>query len=336
MRYLIIISLISFLPYTSLSQGCCAGGASSPLAGGAASGVLQQNQIELSLSYQLNQSNTFFSGDTEVEPLFKNLSSNYIFFRTDYGLTKKLTISLATGFYLDKSLTQPDDKIKSSKGLADFIIFPRYSVYNNKNNFKRTEITLGLGIKIPLGTHEDSTLVYSDDFVGDIYSLNPPSVQVSSGSNDFMFYSFFLREYQKRKLRIFMTTLYVNKGFNSLGVKFGNYSSIGFFVSKTFFRKWGVTTQIKAERIRKITAANNIDLEGFYSINQESTGSKKWFFIPQLSYSHNGVSVFLTSQIPLYQFLQGTQVGSQQQVTFGVSYRFLAKKPTEELKMITL
>ena len=118
---------------------------------------------------------------------------------------------------------------------------------------------------LPLGTHMDSTLVYSDEWIGDIYSLNPPTVQTTSGSNDFMLYSFFFQEYQKRKLRLFMTTLLIKKGYNSLGIKFGDYSSLGLFVSKTIFRQWSVTTQLKLEHVGKIKSAENIDLLAYYS-----------------------------------------------------------------------
>ena len=333
MRLFLITIILLLFSSDVFSQGCCSGGAVSPIAGGVATGVLQENKMELSLNYQFNQSNSFFTGDTKTDPLFNNLTSSYLFFRTDYGVSKKLTLSIASGYYLDKSLIETDNRDTTfSSGLGDLIIFPRYSVYNKSTNFKRTEIALGLGIKMPLGTHKDSTLVYSDEWVGDIYSLNPPTLQTTSGSNDFMFYVFFFREYQKRKLRFFMTTLHVNKGFNSLGIKFGNYTSVGFFISKTYFRKWGVTTQIKTENIGQIKAANNINLLGFYNIYPESTGSKKYFFIPQLSYSQNGLTVFATSEIPLYQYLNGTQVGSQNQFTVGINYRFLTKECEPEIK----
>ena len=68
-----------------LAQGCCSGGAGSPIAGGAATGVLQENQMEISLNYQFNQSNKFFN-NRRVLPkdtfgTFDNLSSNYVFLR---------------------------------------------------------------------------------------------------------------------------------------------------------------------------------------------------------------------------------------------------------------
>jgi len=332
---LILISFLTLFANSSIyAQGCCSGGAGSPIAGGAASGVLQENQMEISVNHQFNSSNTFYTGSEITEPLFENLISNYMFFRTDYGLSKKLTLSLATGYYLRKSKeTEHIENIRTSSGFSDLIIFPRYTVYNKSANFKRTEIALGLGIKMPLGTHMDSTLYYSDEWTGDLYSINSPLVQTTNGSNDFMFYSFIFREYQKRKLRLFISALHVKKSFNSLGLKFGNYSSLGLFVSKTFFRKWGLTTQLKLEHIGKLQSAENINPEGLYGINPISTGSNKAFFIPQISYSQNGLTFFATSEIPVYQYLHGTQIGSQNQFTVGVNYRFLTKECEPEFEL---
>ena len=320
MSFLILVANISIY-----AQGCCSGGAGSPIAGGAASGVLQEYQMEISVNHQFNSSNKFYTGSKSTEPLFKNLTSNYMFFRTDYGVSKKLTLSLATGYYLNKS-KEADYVInnRTSSGFSDLIIFPRYSVYNKNNNFKRTEIALGLGIKMPIGTHIDSTLTGPNEW--DFYKTNPPLVQTTNGSNDFMFYSFIFREYQKRKLRLFISALHVKKNFNSLGLKFGDYSSLGLFVSKTFFRKWGVTTQLKLEHIGKIQSAKEINPESLYDIVPISTGSNKAFFTPQISYSQNGLTFFVTSEIPIYQYLHGTQIGSQSQFTAGVNYRFLTKE----------
>ena len=124
--------------------------------------------------------------------------------------------------------------------------------------------------------------------------------------------------------------------------KFGDYTSVSLFASKTFFRKWGITTQIKAERIGQIEVRqsklldlvirNPYEAENFLD-KQESTGSKKWIFIPQLSYSQNGITVFATAEIPLYQHLNGTQIGSNQQFTFGINYRFLTKECEPEFEL---
>jgi len=337
MRLLIISFCTLITSNLAFSQGCCSGGAGSPIAGGAATGVLQENQMQISINYQNNSSNKFFAENRDTTSLFNNLNSDYLFFRVDYGLSKKLTLSVASGYFLDKSKIGKDNSDTiSSNGVGDLIVFPRYSVYNKTANFKRTAVVIGLGFKIPLGSHNDSTLVYSNEWVGDVYSLNPPMLQATNGSNDFMFTSFLFREYQKSKLRFFISSLYVKKGFNSLGIKYGDYTSVSFFASKTLFYRWGVTSQIKAENIGQIKVANNIEEWDLldYQIDPESTGSKKWFFIPQLSYSQNGFTVFVTSEIPLYQYLNGIQVGSQYQFTVGVNYRFLTKECKEPFTTI--
>jgi hypothetical protein len=48
--------------------------------------------------------------------------------------------------------------------------------------------------------------------------------------------------------------------------------------------------------------------------------------IPQLSYSLNNFSFFCSYEIPLYQNIYGTQIGSKEKITFGLSYRLLSKQ----------
>ena len=338
---LIVLLIFSFLfKNIAFSQGCCSGGGSNPIAGGTATGVLQKYQMEVSLNYQNNTSNKFFEGTEEVsqEGIYDKLSSEYLFLRTDYGISKKLTLSIGTGYHLNKTLSYKDqDTSASSSGFGDLIIFPRYDIYNETKGNIRSEITLGFGVKVPIGSHTDTI-----ETVPGVWDLIPPTIQLSTGGTDLMFYSFFFREYKKQKLRFFANSLYIRKGYNSLDEKFGDYTSVSLFASKTFFRKWGITTQIKAERIGQIEVRqsklldlvirNPYEAENFLD-KQESTGSKKWIFIPQLSYSQNGITVFATSEIPLYQYLNGNQIGSNQQFTFGINYRFLTKECEPEFEL---
>ena len=80
--------------------------------------------------------------------------------------------------------------------------------------------------------------------------------------------------------------------------------------------------QLKAELIKKLDAGNLWNSEDL----EASSGSKKVFFIPQISYSLNAFSFFATYEIPLYQNLNGVQIGSKTQFTVGLNYRFLTKK----------
>ena len=339
---LILLLIFSFLfQNLAFSQGCCSGGGSNPIAGGTATGVLQKYQMEVSLNYQNNTSNKFFEGTEEVsqEGIYDKLSSEYLFLRTDYGISKRLTLSLATGYHLNKALKEKDTTTTlSNSGVGDLIIFPRYDIYNETKGNIRSEITLGIGLKIPIGSHTDTMEIRTD-----IWDLIPPTIQLSTGGTDLMFYSFFLREYKKQKLRFFANSLYIKKGYNSLDEKFGDYTSLSLFASKTFFRKWGLTTQLKGESVGQLQINQakkekfELDENYFEKITWEekrdATGAEKIFFIPQISYSQNNFTFFATSEIPLYQNLKGVQFGSQNQFTVGINYRFLTKECEPEFEL---
>ena len=71
-------------------------------------------------------------------------------------------------------------------------------------------------------------------------------------------------------------------------------------------------------------SAKNVDLT-IYNIDQSSTGSFKTFFVPQFTYSKRNLVFFATSEIPIYQYVNGIQIGSKLQLTLGLNYRFNLK-----------
>lgn len=317
-RTITLVLILCFYSINISAQGCCSGSSGNPIAGGVSTGVLQKKQLEFSANYQYTFSDKFFSGTSNTINLFESLNSDYLFLKTEYGLDKKITLSISAGYYLNKAQVGGMKPTQSS-GLADIIIFPRINVLNKDMPFNRTEITLGLGLKAPLGSHKDSSLIIPSI---NYWEINPPISQLSSGAYDLLLYSFFFREFKLQNLKIFSSIFHINKGYNSLDQKMGNYSSIALFVSKILKNNIGSTLQIKAEEIRKMDAGNvwnSDDLE-------DSSGSKKIFMIPQLSYSLNNFSFFCSYEIPLYQNIYGTQIGSKEKITFGLSYRLLSKQ----------
>ncbi len=317
------------------AQGCCAGGSGSPIAGNISQGVLQQNQVEFGFNYQYANSNDIYYGnklDTVASNKIDKLNSNYLYFRTAYGISKRLTLSMDVGYYINRTLVRnhPEniDNTQQSKGFSDIIIFPRYDVYNKSSEKSNTEITLGIGFKIPIGTYNDSTLVYVDPNNGDeYYTTSAIMVQPTTGAPDLLFYAFVLHEFKQIKLRVFANTLYVKKGWNPLGEKFGDYFGVNLFVGKTFKRKFGTTLQLKGERIAPMQAAPGVDLLALYNVDMASTGSKLISLIPQVSYSRKSLSFFMMYEIPLYQNMNGTQIGVEHILTMGINYRFIPKSP---------
>jgi hypothetical protein len=123
--------------------------------------------------------------------------------------------------------------------------------------------------------------------------------------------------------------LYVKKGWNSLGQRFGDYASIGLFAGKTFFRNLGVTAQVKGEWIDRMKYDPKIDMLASYNLDVNSTGGKRVLIVPQVSYSIRTFSFFLLSEIPVYQYVNGKSIASQYLFTAGFSYRFFLKEQND-------
>ncbi len=299
--------------------------------------MLAQQQMEIASSYQYIYSNKFLSKDREINPQFDHFFSQYMYTKAAYGITKNFTFSAEIGYFINKTQIGKRDSLTgipidslSSHGVADLILFPKYNVYSHSDSVKKIELTLGMGYKIPLGKYNDSSVVYHNPFNGkDTYSIMPPIVQPTNGSQDFIFYALFLRGFPKHNFRLFTNVTYIKKGWNPLGYKFGDYASMGLFAGKTFFKKLGVVLQVKGEWIDSMRYGKNIDMVALYNIYVSSTGSKKVSLVPQVSYSYKNFTAFVLKDIPVYEYVNGSQMRSKTVVTLGLSYRFFTtKNPT--------
>ncbi|MBK6446546.1 MAG: hypothetical protein IPG90_14115 [Bacteroidetes bacterium] len=325
----ILILLCLFLPWRqSASAQCCAGGSGSPIAGGASQGVLLERQVELNTNFQFITTDKFFSKDSpDSAKYFDRFHSTYQYFRLAYGVTKHFTMSVETGNYLEKEeigLHNNPATTYSSKGIGDLILFPRYDLINLTEEKKRTELTVGLGYKIPLGSYNDSTGNVEPFSGTSYYVTNPQAVQLTSGAQDVIFYLFLFRGYPQKNWRFFCNGFYIKKGWNPLGEKMGDFASVGLFAGKTFFDKLGVTLQLRGEWMDKMQLNKNILLYAYPNYDPEATGYKKVFFTPQLSFTKGKFTVYGLYDLPVYQYVTKTQVGSELQVTVGLSFRFFA------------
>jgi hypothetical protein len=303
---------------------CCSAGSGSPIGGGTSQGVLADRQAEVNLNFQHASSTKFLNGDKKDEKFLDYFGSNFAYLRLSYGITSKLTLSVESGYYIDKTEIGLDGGEKvQSHGFSDLIIFPRYTVYSRNKEQTRDELTIGLGYKIPIGKYNDS-LRQVESFSGEVfYITKPPGVQPTTGSHDFIFYLFAFRGYPYKNLRLFANALYIKKGWNPEGLKYGDYASVSVFASKTLFRKLGATLQLKGEWIDEMKYNENLQNLGYYNFDVHATGTKKVSIVPQLSYSIKDFTIYALSEFPLYQYVNKRQVASQRMYTAGFSYRFL-------------
>lgn len=313
------------------AQGCCSGGSGSPIAGGTSQGVLADQQAEVGVSFQYINSNKFLTGDKPAMNFLNNFNTKYLYTRFAYGVTDRLTMSVEAGYFFNKTQVALNETDKEeSKGVSDLIVFPRYKVYEYNTEKTRNELTIGLGYKMPLGKYIDSSVVYTDMSGKNYYTPRPPAVMPTTGSNDFIFYAFGFRGYPQKNFRIFANALYIRKGWNPIGERFGDYASIGLFASKTFLKKWSGTLQLKGEWIGDFKSDKSADdMLAYYNLDVNSFGSKKIVVAPQISYAHKNISIYLLGEYPLYQYVNGTAIASQYLFTLGFAYRFSCCKDNQ-------
>ncbi|MEO8087607.1 MAG: heavy metal-binding domain-containing protein [Bacteroidota bacterium] len=342
MRKLFLVFVTVMIQTCFANAQCCAGGSGCTIAGGTSAGVLQEKQIELSTNLQFINADKFYKKDAlDTNRTFDSFESQYEYFRLAYGVSKNLTMSVESGyFFKKKEIGLHGDPVSTykSKGIGDLIIFPRYDVYNHTGLKTNTEVMLGLGYKIPLGSHNDST-GNVEPFSGTTYYVTKPlSVQLSSGAQDIIFYTFLFHGFTKQNFRIFANAMYVKKGWNPNGEKLGDFASVAVFAGKSFFNCLGITLQARYEWVDQMKINESVLLFGKPSnYFPEGTGYKKVFITPQVSYTKGNISVYLSSDFPIYQYLNTsdfyTQVGSRFQTTVGISYKFIvARSPFKGIK----
>jgi hypothetical protein len=328
MRTLLFTIFLFAFSGNILAQGCCSGGSGSPVAGGISQGVLAYKQIEIGTNFQYIYSNKFLTGDKPAMDFLNSYSTKYLYSRLALGVTDRLTMSVEGGYFFNKTQVPLNKKtVDESKGISDIIIFPRYKIYEHNTEKTRDEITVGLGLKIPVGKYLDSTVVYTDLAGKRFYTPQPPAVMPTTGSNDFIFYGFVFRGYPEKKFRIFANAIYIRKGWNPIGEKFGDYACVGLFASKTIKKNLCATLQLKGEWIGGFHSDKSADdMLAFYNVDVNSFGSKKIAIAPQVSYAYKKFSLYLLGEYPLYQYVNGTAIASEYVFTLGLSYRFFAGK----------
>jgi hypothetical protein len=323
--YGITVAILCML-YSSKSTyaQCCAVGGGNPMAGDASLGVLAEKQLELSSVYQHISTTKFLNGSAPDTNFLSRFSSDYTYNRIAFGVTNRLTMSVEIGYWLGKRQDGlRNDDTYATSGFGDLILMPRYNLMSSSENTGWNELSAGMGIKIPIGSFNDS-VGHLEPFSGETYYTNmPPAVQPSSGSQDIIFNLFYANTNPSHKLKLSANVMYIRKGWNPIGEKFGDFASLGIFVGKSFRKKLNLALQIKGEWIDKMQINEDILMYAFPNYDPDATGSMKVFASPQLSYSFRSkIILFLQGDIPVYQYVNKTQIASQYQMSLGLTYRF--------------
>jgi hypothetical protein len=349
---------IAFLTLFLIGNGaafgqCCSGGAggSGSLAGDFASGTLVAGQFAFSSIYQHVHTDKFFEGNEVLSnnAYHEQAPNNYldgfdnsqIYMRFAYGITERLTLSVETGYYLNKTEYRKDYLVDTmeSTGISDLIVFPRYNIWRAGEGRLRFGATVGVGMKIPLGSNNDSALVFHDENSGlKFYDLKSPAIQLSSGSNDLLLSGTVSMRMVPQKLTLSVNTFYILMGWNSLGEKAGNYGSLILRANKSIGQNWNVIGNIKGERIGSREQSYGMAYASAAD-DVANSGGTRLHFMPQVNWSvpsgflNSTITLFGFTELPLYQNMNGIQLGAQVNYSLGLVLRLNPKQETEEIKI---
>src|SRR5436190_6657803 len=146
------------------------------------------------------------------------------------------------------------------------------------------------------------------------------------------------RSYIKSMFNVFITGMYMVKGWNPNGENLGDFASVSLYGQKTFHNNLAVTLQARYETVQQMEINESVLLYGKPSTYfPEATGYRKFFITPQIGYTFKKISVFAAADLPLYQYLNTsdyyTQVGTSLSATLGVTYHF-SLRPGANVKKV--
>jgi len=293
---------------------CCAG--ASPIAGGSNLSLLERGQLEISPRYQYSYGDETYRGDTANDiSLFTKVFNHYAYLNVGYGLSDNLSFYAALGYYPAKTEMLVRDTI-SGKGIGALVLFPKYKVLDYSNNNRKTELTLGFGMKIPLGEFDQSRVIFVNPVTGEEFSIiNSPATQPSTGTNDFIFNLQFLQAYPKKTFYFSSNITYIMRGTNPIGQNFGDIVSASISTGKNIFKWLGVAAAVKAEKTDSLVDATWLS-------TQKNTGYKKLAIVPSINFiPASNLTITASLEYPIYQYVTGVQIATKFIALISLNYR---------------
>ncbi|MEZ4774034.1 MAG: hypothetical protein R3D00_12700 [Bacteroidia bacterium] len=290
---------------------CCSPG--NPVGGLAALGTNEEGSWQMMLNYRYGYSGTYFMGNQPVPAQFiRSGNYNHVGVIFSYGLTNKLTIDAETGYFINKTQSYVagilPEKL-SGHGLTDLNLQIRVQLW--RNLLKDAEITSGAGIKIPVGRHDQM----------DQGARLTRDLQPTTGSYDFVHSLFLYRGFLSEKFRTFFSTRLEIKGLNPDRYRYGHLLSASGFFSWSPSLRWTLVSQLRGEwrgRDTRLLSGSGIPIDDLREI-VIPTGSRKVFFVPQLTYSLTpDLYLSLLADIPLYQFYFDQQLATTTALTLSL------------------
>ncbi|MBN2213632.1 MAG: hypothetical protein JW723_05255 [Bacteroidales bacterium] len=301
-----MVSFLLALFYTQLIFSQCLSSVN-PVGGTSNLLALPSKTLRAISFYKYNYGDTYFEKSKPSDfDLIESASYNYLGAILGYGITSRLTLETEMGYFINKTQhydIEPARKVRGY-GFSNFIVSARYGIYTN--NQRRIYYSASTGLKIP------SSFNYQ---IADGVEL-PEEVQSSIGSYGMVFQSFLVKEYSLRGLRLFLTNRFETNRMNHKDFKLGNSFYTSLFISKHLMFQWLKGDWTTILQIRNEIRAKNTR----YNEAVEASGGIVFLLSPQINCTIKETwNISVMCDFPVYQYLNGIQLGTLFGLTFGVS-----------------
>ena len=300
-----------FINVNIYSQTCCSGGI--PLSNSIGLPISGKGTFLLGLSYDYNYLNTLKSGSDLLDDNSRERTTQSVLLNLGYTITRDFSVeALFTYVKQERVISQFGNVNKDgSNGPGDGVILFKYNFNQlfHKNNFLR----IGLGGKIPIGATDKK----SDQGI-----LLNPDLQPGSGAWDLIGWSYYSQTFSFRPSGTFSATVvYRYTGTNNdfldgaTTYRFGsefqafvNYTD-QFLVRKTLINP-GLSIQYR-----------NADQDEIGVSLLDNTGGQWVNLIPIINVEIvEELNFLLKVEIPVYSYVDGTQLTPTYRVTTGLFY----------------
>ncbi len=297
------------------AQTCCSGGV--PLSNNLGLSQQDKGTIQLGLNYDYNNLNTLNSGTETLNDNSRLRITHSTLLNASYAFTNNFSVEgLFTWVNQRRKISQfGNENLDQSSGIGDGVLLLKYRFPNIIS--KNSDLTLGLGTKIPLGS---STELDSRD----ILLIN--DLQPGSNAWDFIYWLSTSKRFNFRpSLNTSIRFTYRSTGTdnNYLGnstYKYGNEFQVFLNFSDQFnFLKTLTNPSISLKyrnTLKDETGGGQLD----------NTGGNWVFLIPNFSIDITPNIAFSTkAELPIYSNVDGTQLTPTYRITSGFLFKLKPK-----------
>ena len=309
-RFLIFL-LVALPVYT---QTCCSGGI--PLSNNLGLLQLEKGSIQIGLNYDYNNLNTLNNGSEKLNDDARLRITHSVLLNASYALTNNLSAeTLFTWVNQRREITQfGNENLDQTYGVGDAVFLLKY---NFSKLIKNSDLSLGLGAKIPLG----SSTKTNDQGI----TLNA-DLQPGSNAWDMIFWASFSKDFNFRPSftfsarAIYRSTGTNNSYFGDSTYKFGNeFQGFIAFSDQLSILKTLANPSLSFKY-------RNAQLDEISGFDLDNTGGNWVFIIPNFSINLSpSVSFSTKAELPIYSNVDGTQLTPTYRITTGLLFRINPK-----------